>query len=59
MKLSFEPLHPWRVSLDSYGEDVARFADVLHLAETSGQVRLIADAAEQRIVCYCDPTGAR
>ena len=59
LKLSFEPLHPWRVSLDSYGEDVARFADVLHLAETSGQVRLIADAAEQRIVCYCDPTGAR
>jgi hypothetical protein len=59
LQVNFDVLDPWRAPLRPYGEDVERFAGVLHIAETGGQVRVVADAAEQRIVCYCDPTDAR
>lgn len=51
---SFEILQPYEEPIQDYGDDVARFDDAIVVAAVQGAVRLVADTAHQRIVCYLD-----
>lgn len=49
---AFDALKVQLTPLEEFGDDVARFSGTVCVAEVGGAVRIVADTAGQRVICY-------